>query len=230
NIYVGLFVDSHSGKDHVNRKLVTFPDASSVRTIKMNACYSQQVCADSIPFDNIGFFDAAGNLVASWDVTGILSSVVARRQEWVHLGFQINKLTTSQTKVDIYINGYRFTEWYSSQGLIFKLTEDGSPINTPITIGASAENNGFLGWIDEFKVILQAQNPELACNHALGTLIGVDDESRDEWKSVADSFGGPLVNSSHDLITGLLQANKSKFYSQYACFHDYRGDHMATRN
>src|SRR5690606_17752259 len=56
NIYVGLFVDSHSGKDHVNRKLVTFPDASSVRTIKMNACYSQQVCADSIPFDNIGFF------------------------------------------------------------------------------------------------------------------------------------------------------------------------------
>ncbi|HRF88314.1 MAG TPA: hypothetical protein PK244_06920, partial [Pseudomonadales bacterium] len=231
-VYVGVFVDSRSEKDDVARQIIHFPDGSSIRITKKSTCGAgnPKVCSDTIPFDALGFYNKTGTLVEEWDVTAALSSVVARREQWVHLGFQMDKQSEGQVKVGIYLDGYLFSEWTSTSGAIFNLTDEGLSIDEAITVGATSENNGFHGWVDEFKVILAKQNPELACNHALGTLIGVDDESSDDWKSVADSFGGPLPGSSHDKITSTLKENKAKFYPQYACFHDYRGDNMATRN
>ena len=127
-----------------NQVIMAFPDGSSIR-LRQNRF--------------IQFLDASGRRIHSFT-----SPARFDPGNWVHLAFQ---LSNGNRTIDTYVNGY-LANSYDSSDALFQLSRG------QLTVGASPDNNqDFKGWIDEFKVFAENVNPEVACNHALGTIVGV---------------------------------------------------------
>jgi hypothetical protein len=78
-----------------------------------------------------------------------------------------------------------------------------------------SQSMGFRGWIDEFKVISRALNPEEYCNHAYGTMVGVA-PSANLWATAAS-----YPAESHSRVRQLLStlgAPASTLRDHYACY------------
>lgn len=122
---------------------------------------------------------------------------------WAHIGLN---LSDRNRNIELLHNGYAFGNIRIDDGF-FNITSG------DLIVGG---NNGFMGWIDDFKVFAQRSNPEVACNHAAGTLIGIDGNS--SWNDVA----GRYPQASHAAINGLVSASGRETYSRYACYTNYR--------
>lgn len=128
------------------------------------------------------------------------------RSGWSHVGLNLDD---GNRNVTVLYNGYALEDVRIEEGFL-KITEG------DLVVGGSG---GFRGWVDDFKVFAQKMNPELACNHAGGTLIGVDANS--EWQAVADRY----PQSSHGAIAQRVSASGRQTSSRFACYTNYQDTH-----
>jgi len=84
-------------------------------------------------------------------------------------------------------------------------------------------NAGFKGWIDDFKVIARKLDPETACNHAGGTLIGLPAGYTGEHTHFANWFPA----STHQAISNRLHNSGETAYAAYANHYDHGKDNGA---
>ncbi|MHA3775701.1 hypothetical protein ACXR0O_29655 [Verrucomicrobiota bacterium sgz303538] len=210
--YAGLFVDCRFAIDTTERRLLTFPDGTSVRLYGR----SQVLYADasgavihriSLPVPNTAApTSAMDDLLPD---TG-----------WAHLAFQIRD---SGTTVEFYLNGIIYNRWDNAYQALFQM------VPGKLTVGkvASSTIEGFSGWIDDFKVFAHAMDYESACNHANGSLIGLPSTYTDMWKT---KFASRYPSWAHSEISNFLKNNGETTYPLYANFYDYRNDNGAHRD
>jgi len=208
--YVGLFVDPRFADDNISRRLITFPDGSSIR-VRRNS-------GEEVGVSHIELYDPSNALKQAFDISSVLDVALSHGQRWVHLGFRIKADLKS---VELFVNGFVVGEWSHATEMLFDMEVSGS-----IVLGATSASNGFKGWVDDFKVIFGLHDAELMCNHANGTVIGVDKNSPIYWKQTARIYGSVNANAFDEITTSLQNANQ-QFFSEYACFHDYTKDYAA---
>lgn len=96
---------------------------------------------------------------------------------WVHLGWRVAA-------------GHRSVELLHD-GFVLDRFEAGAPVFSlsggDLVMGRStAAWTGFRGWVDNLVVLAHDVDPEVACNHAMGTLVEVGDNA--EWAAVAERY------------------------------------------
>ncbi|WP_370979489.1 tectonin domain-containing protein [Agaribacterium sp. ZY112] len=197
--YVGLFFDRRyeGGRGNTSR-LITFSDGSSLR-----------VRGDG----GLQFLNPQGRVIQQMNISGPVQNRARNNgRGWAHVGLNISRGNRSMT---VYYNGFYLGRVDANEP-IFRMTEG------KLYLGATpdAPNDGFKGWIDNFKVIAQNVNQEVACNQANGTLIGVPDTGG--WNRLAKSY-----SAGHFTIRRLVQAAGEPTNEFYACYHDYRDDYRA---
>lgn len=198
--YVGLFVDARfdaAATDTTVRELVKFPDGS--RLVLRGR-------------DELGFLDAAGTALK---IIALPAGKIAY-QAWSHLGLQIYNHGHAVT---LYLDGYAYASWSSAARTLFGMSNGAGVSHLYLGgyPGVPAPNQGFRGWIDDFKVIASALSPELACNHARGTLVGLPAAYTGALVGVA----APYPSWAHTALGALLTSKGKGTYPSYACNHDY---------
>lgn len=210
--YVGLFVDSRFGNDTTQRRLMTFPDGTSVHL------YGRS---------QVLYADAAGAIIHRIALPAVNAAAPVSAMDdllpdtgWAHLAFQIRD---GNTRVDFYLNGLPYNRWEDAYQAIFKMSVG------KLTVGklASSTVPGFAGWLDEFKVFAHAMDFESACNQANGSLIGLPSAYTDVWKS---KFANRFPSWAHTEITNFLKNNGETSYPLYANFYNYKADNAAHRD
>lgn len=127
---------------------------------------------------------------------------------WMHLGWQIE---AGNETVTFLLDGMALDSWTSDTPLFEMTTGD-------FVVGQAGEVAwGFRGWIDNLVVLAHAVNPEVACNHAGGTLIRVE---QGDWAT--RSYLTPRW--AHDEIAA---AAGEALGARYACFADHSEDYAA---
>lgn len=210
--YVGLFVDCRHGEDGVERRLLTFPDGTSIR---LNG--RRQVL----------YADASGTIVDRITLPPVLTSEppdyllddLLPDRGWAHLAFQIRRMGT---EVDFHLNGLLYHRWRDGYVSLFQLPPGELTIGQP----EGETLTGFTGWVDDFKVFAHAVDPETACNHAGGTLIGLTSSYSGKWKS---RFADRYPDWAHQAIGEVLENYGEETYPQYANYYDTMADHGAHR-
>lgn len=197
--YVGLFVDCRFADDGVNRELICFPDRSRLQI----AGRRQIQCVG-----------ANGQLVKSW----ALPEALVPDGGWVHLAWQVG---AGAGEIEFLLNGLCYDRFQPATSVLG--IQEGSLI-----VGNDPETNslGFRGWIDDFLVLAHTVDPETACNHAGGTLIGLPDSYEGPWRQFADLF----PDHTHTRIRNLLENTGEVCFPRYANFHDYAADYAVTLN
>lgn len=126
---------------------------------------------------------------------------------WMHLGWRVSE---DGMQLTLLVNGYPL-ERYDADRAFFQL-EAGE-----LVVGREREGDaGVRGWIDDFKVLAHAVDPEVACNHAGGTLITAGSGA---WSARAASY----PSWAHEEVA----AAAGRSGGQYACYHDYSDDYAA---
>jgi hypothetical protein len=172
------------------RTLMTFPDGSEIRLRNSN---------------NIVFVNAAGTAVHT---VNTLTNIP--QTGWAHLGFQ---LSPSNRTVETYVNGFKVDSFTHNQALF--VMSAGT-----LYLGANGDNRAtFTGWIDDFKVLAEDVNKEIACNLAKGTLARV--ANNNTWNNVANLHAAPL----HNEISNVLGNGSNS--DRFVCYHDYSDDYAA---
>jgi hypothetical protein len=192
--FINLFVDPRFSNDTMTRPLVTFPDGSRLNLTGLNEI--------TLSFN--------GASVYSVEVPGALA---LPSPGWSDLSLMVSP---GGTQVGVYLNGYMLGSYTGSQALF-------QPTVGNLVVGGAAESGtpGFVGWIDDFKVIAQAPDLETICNHARGTLIGVNSSSSQQWQAIANAY---LSSAENAQLNSLIQ-NKS--FTEFACFENYASDTSA---
>jgi hypothetical protein len=209
--YVGIFVDCRHPDDGIERRLLTFPDNTSIRLYGR----SQVLYADQ----NGAILNRISIPPVSTNAPVTAMDDVLPDRDWAHLAFQTRK---QGTEVDFHLNGLIFNRWADGYSSLFQMTPG------KLTVGTNAGSAlpGFTGWIDEFKVIAHAVDIETACNHANGTLIGLPGSYTNVWKT---KFADRFPTWTHDEITKALRNNGETNFPRYANYYDYRRDNGAHR-
>jgi hypothetical protein len=195
--HASIFLDSRFADDAVSRRLFTFPDGSRIDVVGRHA---------------INYADASGSVVTTVELP---ASAGLAYKAFSHLGFGVRD---AGRRVDLYLDGYLWSTWSSSTQALFRL------VPGTFRVGAAAGAAGIRGWIDEVKVILRQLEPELACNHARGTLIGLPSTYGGPWVAVAARYPAEV----HAALSARLLASDELTHDQYACFHDYPSELGAT--
>ncbi len=93
------------------------------------------------------------------------SALALSERTWSTIGIVSDaSLPGAAPVIEVAIDGY-LLERFSPTESLFRMTPG------VVTVGDGA--GGFRGWVDDFKVIGRAPGPEVLCNHAHGTLVGV---------------------------------------------------------
>jgi hypothetical protein len=210
--YIGLFVDCRFANDTTQRRLLTFPDGTSIHL------YGRS---------QVLYADPAGAIIHRISLPAVSTTTPASAMDdllpdtgWAHLAFQVRDANTA---VDFYLNGIIYNRWEDAYQALFRMTPG------KLTVGKVASSGiaGFAGWLDDFKVFAHAVDFETACNHANGSLIGLPSAYAGEWKT---KFANRLPSWAHTEITNFLRNNGETTYPQYASFYDYRSDNGAHRD
>jgi len=208
--YVGVFVDCRFANDTTERVLATFPDSSSIRL------YGRS---------QVLYVDPSGSIINRISLptpivgTHPLDDLLPQKG-WAHLGFQIRQQNTA---VDFFLNGIIYNRWEDAYQQLFKMTPG------KLTVGKLATNalGGFSGWLDDFKVLAHGVDFESACNHANGSLIGLNSSYTAEWKT---KFADRFPAWTQTVISDALKNNGEPTYPRYASFYDYKTDNGAHRD
>ena len=199
--YAGLFIDAALPAKDVQRRLLTFPDGSSVRL--------RGPAVELVP-------DGSDTPVATFALPG------GDARQWRHLGFRIRD---GGAAVEFLLDGFKLDSWSAGEEgtRLFRMVEGDFILGRPLDAQAPGQsaNPGYEGWTDSLLVVAQETGPELACNYANGTLVGLA------------SSGGPAAlqaqaarypASSHAELSTLLEAHGRTSHVRYACLHDYASD------
>ncbi|KMT67070.1 LamG-like jellyroll fold domain-containing protein [Catenovulum maritimum] len=198
--YYSLFLDMR-GSQTGDKTLIRFPDNSEIRVRNAN---------------RLVYFDSTGNQVRLINTRNVIPT-----NAWTHIGIQA---TNNNRTITTYINGFRVNLFTHSDSL-FEMQQG------ELTLGHSqtTDSSNFIGWIDDFKVMAERVNVEMACNHANGTLVGldsaapVDDTQWHYWNDYADS----MPAGSHNAIRNTLNTRNKPSYDKYVCYSDYSADYAA---
>jgi hypothetical protein len=209
--YVSLFVDCRHTDDGVERRLLTYPDGSTISLIgRRQIVYAKSgIVANRISLPPV----LSTTPVTQWH--DLLPDT-----SWAHLAFQVRK---SGTAVDFHLNGIIYNRWEDGYTSLFQ------PSAGTLTLGRPnlSTLSSFLGWLDDFKLLAHSVDLETACNHANGTLIGLPAAYTGDWKT---KFADRYPSWAHDFITTALKANGETSYPKYACFYNPLRDHGAHRH
>lgn len=187
--YISLFLDPRlAANEGKPVTLMTFPDGTAIRVVASNNSLRRvQYLRGGTVLADIGVFAKAG---------------------WRHLGLQ---LEPGNRAVTLLVDGFAYARHNFSVPL-FQMQQGA------LILGGTGEvSTSFRGWIDEFKVLAQQPNVEVACNHAQGTLVAVD--HHDKWLATASRFPA----WAHQQVAQLAGAEVAAS-GYYACFHHYRRD------
>jgi hypothetical protein len=127
---------------------------------------------------------------------------------WRHLAW---RLASGLQQVDLLLDGYPFDRFYAPSPL-FALTPGDLVLGRP---EGAPEGAGFIGWLDDFKVLAHDVNPEVACNHANGTLITAPEN--DPLAPLYPSWAHADIASAARLEPNTLSR----------CYLDFRDDYRA---
>lgn len=129
---------------------------------------------------------------------------------WVHLGWRLEDGHRSVTLVH---DGFALDR-YEAQSPLFSLAAG------ELIVGrARGPWTGARGWIDNFTVLLHGLNPELACNHAKGTLVELEDGAEAGLLAQADRY----PDWAHAEVAAAAASSGERF----VCVHDYSEDYAA---
>lgn len=127
---------------------------------------------------------------------------------WVHLGFAVDR---ANTRVTLLHDGYALDRFEAAEPL-FVMSEG------EFVVARSHDGfAGFRGWIDDLKVFAYVPDVEVLCNHAMGTLIGVDGVAG--WESRAAGY----PEWAHAEVAAAAGAEPGAF----ACYSDHSADFAA---
>ncbi len=199
--YVGLYVDCRFDDDGVRRRLLTFPDDSSL----------QLVGRRQVQFVN------ANGVVAHRSTLPSGQPDLLPRFGWAHLAVQVREAGWS---VDLHLNGLLFDRWSDPLAdlPLFQM------VRGKFTLGkaAAATEPGVRGWTDDLKVFAHAVDAETAANHAGGTVIGLPAADTGRWSiNHADRYPA----WAHDELSAQLRNLGEIPSDKYAPLHDYARDH-----
>ncbi|MFN7955362.1 MAG: hypothetical protein U0610_26800 [bacterium] len=129
---------------------------------------------------------------------------------WLHLGFRI---TNQGHTVTLLHDGFPLDRFESTTPL-FAMSEG------ELALGDAGQTaTGVRGWIDDFKVLAHDVNPEVACNHAHGTLARID---ADEALAQAAADYPAWAHAEIAAAAGIGSPT-----ARFLCHHDYTRDYAA---
>ena len=127
---------------------------------------------------------------------------------WRHLAWRI---AADHQQITLLNDGFALDR-FEADGPLFSLS------GGPLTIGRQAAAwSGVRGWIDDFVVLLHDVDPEVACNHARGTLVDVGTDAD------ATARATTYPSWAHDEVAAAAGSTATTF----ACLTDYRDDYAA---
>ncbi len=195
-LFVSLFLDSRFLDDDVARRLFTFPDGSAIEVIGRA---------------RLRFVRTDGAV----QVTYVMPAAAPLASKtFTHLAFGI---AAGGGQVRVYLDGLHYRTWSSASVKLFRF------VPGTFRVGAAPGKDGVKGWIDEVKVLASAPDPEVACNHARGTLIGFSSLYAGYWKGISNRYPAAV----HAEISTLLAGAGEATFDKYACFHAYADEHGA---
>ncbi|MEM9069823.1 MAG: hypothetical protein AAGE52_15020 [Myxococcota bacterium] len=124
---------------------------------------------------------------------------------WRHLAWQVSD---AHRTITLLVDGFAFDRFDAAEPLFTLSGGD-------LVVGRSRDT-GVRGWIDDFVALVHDVNSEVACNHAGGTLLQVNDDAT--WRAVAERYPA----WAHEEV-----ASESRVAGPFACFHDYERDYGA---
>lgn len=127
---------------------------------------------------------------------------------WLHLALS---LRDDGREVTLRVDGFALDRLEVDEPLFGLVDGD-------LTLGRDGERDaGFRGWTDDLLVLAHGVDPEVACNHAGGTLIEVGADV--DWRRVAERY----PRWAHEEVA----AAAGRDGGAYACFRDLRDDYAA---
>lgn len=202
--YVGLFVDCRFANNNTSRLLVTFPDGTNIRLNNHNKIEYWAASAAN-PTSTVTINAGAG----------IFANLVPD-PGWAHFAWQIKK---GGKEIDFLLNGMLYNRTTLSTSF-FQM------VPGTLIVGhntATSSLNGFKGWIDDFKVLAHTVDPETACNHAGGTLVGLLSGYTGYLRDFNNSFPNNNSLAIADLKTRLEHSGE-RTYGAYANHYNYGAD------
>lgn len=212
--YMGLFIDPRYANDGKMRTILSLSDGSTIR------------------LQDRKFLDFAKNGISIAKIALPALTDPSKAEipygRWTHLGFSFNVYRRS---VDIYVNGLGYKNVRLGQAF-FNI---GVGPLSEIKIGEldSSRGLGFRGWIDDFKLVVLKNmpnlSPELACNHARGSLLAfnadadADDAQFDRLKKASQNY------EIHKSQINPLVPGKFK-RQEFICFTKYDNENGAIRS
>lgn len=187
--YVGLFVDVRTSEG-ATRALLTFPDGSSVRLVDRETL--QYVVGERVHHEVALPPTDAG---------------------WMHLGWRVRE---DHRELTLLVDGFPFDRFESGRR-IFGIRSGTLFVGRGPDRPSGERDAGFRGWVDDFKVLAHDVDPEVACNHAGGTLVRLEGAT---LGGVADRY----PDWAHAEIGA--SANRRET-DRFVCFHDYSRDNAA---
>jgi hypothetical protein len=126
---------------------------------------------------------------------------------WVHLGWRIGD---GGREVTLLQDGLAVDRWTGEEPM-FQMVEG------DFVVGQAGEVAwGFRGWIDDLVVLAHDVDPEVACNHAGGTLARTDGGA---WGGIAAQY----PDWAHAEVAAAAGLSGGSF----ACYADYSADYAA---
>ena len=207
-LYIGLFIDP-AEDDRLQRRLLTFPDGSFVNLA--------------------GTIEVQIGKGTSLGVNFALDEESPGTRKWRHIGFLVEDGGAS---VEYFLDGYKKGHWRAADEdekhqhyRLFRMTAGTLTLGLPSDAegrrtGLGSQHLGFKGWTDNLLIAAHGVGPELACNYANGTLVGL----QSGYAGNLTAQAGRYPTSSHSEISNALTAYGKTAYSKYACLHDYTTD------
>ena len=126
---------------------------------------------------------------------------------WVHLAWRIRN---GGREITTLVDGFAVNRWEAEEPALQMVAGD-------FVVGRAGEVAwGARGWIDDLVVLAHDVDPEVACNHAGGTLAAV---AGGDWADVANRY----PDWAHQEVAAAAGSSASRF----ACFLDHSADYAA---
>ena len=186
--FVGLAIDPRMKNDLTYRRLLGFPDGSAVDLKGLN----------SLSFVTPGGkrFDVPLNAALPFAT-------------YSHLGLRIYP---NGTRVEVFRDGMLVQNWINPSPTTDSLLRvQPGTFSVGQVSGLSNPSAGFHGWIDNFKVVGEAQSmtDEQMCNHSMGTVVALDNALDASSALVRKAQSVPSL--FHDRIRSATQSTANLF-------------------
>ncbi|MEM6571334.1 MAG: hypothetical protein AAF957_23185 [Planctomycetota bacterium] len=209
--YAGVFVDLRFDDDGETRRLLAFPDGTSIELLGRSALRyldgDRVVHRVQVPGD-VTFVPDGGGAPRVHPFFG--------RGAWTHVGLRIQD---GGRRVTLLVDGFPLDRWQDPARTLFQPLAP-TPGAGAIVLGGPTPGSSVTprGWVDELKVFAHDVDPELAANHARGTLIGFPNApGSNAWK---DRVAAAFPARAHREISEELRRRGEPTFGRYAAFVD----------